>query len=152
MAGHFTSIFWTVSTMASSFMTTPEAKNIHVAFHYLQDFWKFYSYLNDMPFWLKAAWCLAAACLFLAYYDIKVGRLSLRPNASFTPVAVRPLRIFLRQMIVVSVILFSGVSYGIETCLGQIIVLLFRDRYYFFGGFLLLSSVSISTLISYYEI
>ena len=151
MAASFTKLFWMAGTYFTSFMATPETKMAHQAFHYLQDFGKFYSYMQDFPFWLKGAWLSAAICLFLAYYDIKIGRLSVRPNPAFTPAAVRPLRVFLRQSLMGAILLFSAFMFGYEACLAQIILLFFRDRYFFAGGFFLLLSVVCYTLIPIHD-
>ena len=132
-----------ISTLVSS----QEAQNFHTFLHYLQDFAKFYGLLQQLPAHLQWLWICTGLILFMAMYDIKVGL-----NKTYTPASVRPLRTFLRYCISVVVLLFLGLLSGFKAFLGGIILLLFRDRYYLHGGFLLLCFVSVYTLCFYYEI
>lgn len=133
-------------TALASIGATQEAQHAHSVYRYVHDFLKVYSLIQDLPLPIQAAWLGTLVVLMLMQYDLKIARDSLLPNPPHNPAAIRPLRLFLRRAILVTVVFVMACLFGPQVALGSALVYLVLMGYYFLAGFLVIGTTLISTL------
>ena len=124
----------------TSIVARQEVQQAHHFYRYIHDLLKVYSYIQDLPLNIQAAWLGTIVVLMLMHYDIKVA------GETDNPAAIRPLRLFLRRAILVVIGFVVANLFGWQVIIGAALVYLVLMRYYFLSASLLIVSTLACTL------
>lgn len=130
----------------ASFVSTPEAQRVHHLFHAYQDLVKAYNSIQHLPVHIRLAWLGVLGVVALLHFDMKIAVAAGQPDAPYPPAAIRPVRIFIRRVVVGLIALVMANLFGPQSALGVLLVFLIMTRYYFLSGGLLILAVFIITI------